>query len=113
MLPRTAGSCRSSASAALIQKTSSKEYRQRRGAASPAPIPPGADLKTVQDQLGHASTVLTATSTPLLPAVQHKAVSQLRWGVWVCSVVEGICVLRWPVEPWWRSVWPVRQTSRR
>ncbi|MGI5246045.1 site-specific integrase [Dactylosporangium sp. CA-139066] len=35
----------------------------------------GADLKTVQDQLGHASIVLTAdTYTSVLPATQHKAV---------------------------------------
>ncbi|MET8147897.1 hypothetical protein ACIBSW_25090 [Actinoplanes sp. NPDC049668] len=34
----------------------------------------GADLKTVQDQLGHASIVLTAdTYTSVLPAAQHKA----------------------------------------
>jgi hypothetical protein len=34
----------------------------------------GADLKTIQDQLGHASVVLTAdTYTTVLPAAQHKA----------------------------------------
>ncbi|MFI5496665.1 site-specific integrase [Actinoplanes sp. NPDC051859] len=34
----------------------------------------GVDLKTVQDQLGHASIVLTAdTYTSVLPAAQHKA----------------------------------------
>jgi hypothetical protein len=34
----------------------------------------GADLKIVQDQLGHASIVLTAdTYTTVLPAAQHKA----------------------------------------
>jgi integrase len=45
----------------------------RHGAASLAHTA-GADLKTVQDQLGHASIVLTAdTYTTVLPAAQHKA----------------------------------------
>jgi hypothetical protein len=45
----------------------------RHGAASLAHTA-GADLKTVQDQLGHASIVLTAdTYTSVLPAAQHKA----------------------------------------
>ncbi|MEV8504588.1 site-specific integrase [Actinoplanes sp. NPDC051475] len=45
----------------------------RHGAASLAHTA-GADLKTVQDQLGHASIVLTAdTYTSVLPATQHKA----------------------------------------
>jgi len=42
--------------------------------AARAPRSPGADLKTVQDQLGHASIVLTAdTYTSVLPAAQHRA----------------------------------------
>ncbi|MEU7909145.1 tyrosine-type recombinase/integrase [Actinoplanes sp. NPDC049118] len=45
----------------------------RHGAASLAHAA-GADLKTVQGQLGHASIVLTAdTYTSVLPAAQHKA----------------------------------------
>jgi integrase len=45
----------------------------RHGAASLAHTA-GADLKTVQDQLGHASIVLTAdTYTTVLPAAQHQA----------------------------------------
>jgi hypothetical protein len=45
----------------------------RHGAASLAHTA-GADLKTVQDQFGHASIVLTAdTYTSVLPAAQHKA----------------------------------------
>ncbi|OJF11174.1 site-specific integrase [Couchioplanes caeruleus] len=45
----------------------------RHGAASLAHTA-GADLKTVQDQLGQASIVLTAdTYTSVLPAAQHKA----------------------------------------
>jgi integrase len=45
----------------------------RHGAASLAHAA-GADLKTIQDQLGHASVVLTAdTYTTVLPTVQHKA----------------------------------------
>lgn len=45
----------------------------RHGAASLAHTA-GADLKTVQDQLGHSSIVLTAdTYTTVLPAAQHKA----------------------------------------
>ncbi|HZN72342.1 MAG TPA: tyrosine-type recombinase/integrase [Micromonosporaceae bacterium] len=45
----------------------------RHGAASLAHTA-GADLKTVQDQLGHASIVLTAdTYTSVLPAAQHRA----------------------------------------
>jgi integrase len=45
----------------------------RHGAASLAHAA-GADLKTIQDQLGHASVVLTAdTYTTVLPAAQHKA----------------------------------------
>ena len=45
----------------------------RHGAASLAHTA-GADLKTVQDQLGHASIVLTADNyTSVLPATQHKA----------------------------------------
>jgi integrase len=45
----------------------------RHGAASLAHTA-GADLKTVQDQLGHASIVLTAdTYTTVLPAAQHTA----------------------------------------
>jgi hypothetical protein len=45
----------------------------RHGAASLAHTA-GADLKTVQDQLGHASIVLTAdTYTSVLPTAQHKA----------------------------------------
>jgi hypothetical protein len=45
----------------------------RHGAASLAHTA-GADLKTVQDQLGHASIVLTAdTYTSVLPVAQHKA----------------------------------------
>ena len=45
----------------------------RHGAASLAHTA-GADLKTVQDQLGHSSIVLTAdTYTTVLPVAQHKA----------------------------------------
>jgi integrase len=45
----------------------------RHGAASLAHTA-GADLKTVQDQLGHASIVLTAdTYTSVVPAAQHRA----------------------------------------
>ena len=45
----------------------------RHGAASLAHAA-GADLKTIQDQLGHASVVLTAdTYTTVLPAAQRKA----------------------------------------
>ncbi|GAA4261370.1 tyrosine-type recombinase/integrase [Dactylosporangium darangshiense] len=45
----------------------------RHGAASLAHIT-GADLKTVQDQLGRASIVLTAdTYTSVLPATHHKS----------------------------------------
>jgi hypothetical protein len=45
----------------------------RHGAASLAHTA-GADLKTVQDQLGHAGIVLTAdTYTSVLPAAQHSA----------------------------------------
>ena len=50
-----------------------KLHDLRHGAAALAHAA-GADLKTVQDQLGHASIVLTAdTYTSVLPTVQHKA----------------------------------------
>ncbi|AEV81241.1 integrase family protein [Actinoplanes sp. SE50] len=50
-----------------------RPVRPATGAASLAHTA-GADLKTVQDQLGHASIVVTAdTYTSVLPAAQHKA----------------------------------------
>ncbi|MFG2043912.1 site-specific integrase [Dactylosporangium sp. NPDC048998] len=73
----------------------------RHGAASLAHTA-GADLKTVQDQLGHASIVLTAdTYTSVLPATQHKAAEATARLVLTTArgVRDKIRRRNWPTSP--------------